>query len=157
MGMKSKQISTTFVRQFKHLANLLSVAISRCPDDLWCRLETQTSESPVWLAYHTLAAVAMPHLLNISSFGHPGEIQEGDIVPRSDVQTILRDIRDHVVHEYTGKSDEMILKAGETGGSPGVKNLIYTLRHTQHHIGEFLQVIKENGIEPPAWQSANML
>jgi hypothetical protein len=157
MGMKSKQISTTFVRQFKHLAKLLSVAINRCPDDLWGRPETQTSESPVWLAYHTVAGIAMPHLLSISSFKHPFEIKEGVIVPRSDVQAMLGTIRDHVIHEYTGKTDEMVLKAGKMDSGPGVKNLLYTIRHTQHHIGEFLQILKENGIEPPAWQTVNML
>jgi len=60
MNAKGRQISTAFVRQFKHLTDLLTVAIDRCPDELWGRPETKMSEWPVWLAYHAVAAAPTP-------------------------------------------------------------------------------------------------
>lgn len=153
---KNEQISTTFVRQFKHLTKLLTVAISRCPDDLWDRPKTQTADSPAWTAYHAVVTLAMPHMLNIPSFEFPFELEDGFKTTKAEVKSILRDAVDHIFVQYDGMADGELLST-DHGEAPGVRNLIYTLRHTQHHVSEFMQILRENGVKSPGWSTANMM
>ena len=153
----NKTISMTFIRQFKHLSKMLTVAINRCPEDLWNRPETRTIQSPAWTACHAVVTLAMPHILNLPSLELPFELESGIAASKEEVRSILRGITEHVLHEYAGMTDERILNTDEREGRPGIKNLIYALRHTQHHVSEPTQILAENGVNAPAWSTANMM
>ena len=154
---KNKTISVTFIRQFKHISKMLTVAINRCPEDLWDRPETSTTQSPAWTAYHAVVTLAGPHLLNVPSLEFPYTLEDGKLASKREVTTILTRITDHILRKYDGMTDERILDADRTDARPGIKKLIYALRHTQHHVSELTQILAENGVNAPAWSTANRM
>jgi len=151
----SKQISSTLVRQLKNIARTLTVAMNRCPDDLWNRPKTRTTDSPAWTAYHAVAALPELHMLNIPSLGFAPELENGVVASKEEVKSMLNEIMGHVLDRYSEMPDDMILT--EDNGIPNARNLIYALRHTQHHVSELTQILRENGVKAPAWFTANMM
>ena len=154
---KNKQISSTFIRQLKNITNMLTVAINRCPDDLWDRPKTRTTDSPAWTAYHAVVALSASHLLNIPSLRFPPELEDGVVASKAEIKSILSEVMDCVQHRFDGMTDDKILNTDQSDNVPGVRNLIYALRHTQHHVSELTQILRENGIKRPAWSTANMM
>jgi hypothetical protein len=157
MKKNSYEISTGFCRQFKHLSSALTVAVNRCPDELWIRPRTRTSASPSHIVWHAVESLAMPHILNIPADELPDLVIGQDIPTKSQAIALLSAVAEHVAQTYTKLSDEAILGKQNSDSSPGVRNLMYALRHTQHHIGTFIQILKEENIKAPVWSSANMM
>jgi hypothetical protein len=64
---------------------------------------------------------------------------------------------DQFIQDVVLETSDLELIANGRDDDAGIcaKHLMYSLRHTQHHVGEFVQVLAENGIKPPAWSTAN--
>ncbi len=151
--MRKMQITTTFFRQFKHLSTMLKTAINRCPDTLWGAVRTRQSYSPAMHAYHAIRTLAMPHMLNIPSIELPIEPGLDNMPAKDDVLVMLDEITEYMSKHLVGLTDKEILYNGEV---PSVSNLMYALRHAQHHIGMMIGILVEHDIKEPAWSSANM-
>jgi len=153
---RTKRIATSFVRQFKHLADLLSVTISRYSDELWFRDDLKRTPMPAWEAYHAISTVGARHMLSIPPEQLPHDPGQEPPPSREQVLALLADVRRHVLHRFSALTDEELVGNAKAPGT-GVENLMYVFRHAHHHVGLLIQILREHGTQPPKWSTANML
>lgn len=143
----SRIISESYCRQYKHVINILKTAINRCPNELWYRKRTKTSFMPAEIAYHS-----------IPWFGiiNKPEYPDSDKIPtKSEVLEMISQFSLYVEENLTKLTDENILNSKREDSRIGIKQLIYSLRHSQYNTGMFVQILKENGIKSPIWGTGN--
>ena len=153
----TKRIALSFTRQFKHLANLLTVTINRFPDELWFRDDLKRTPAPAWEAYHAVSALAMGHILDIPAKRLSHDPGENPPPSRKAVLALLDDVRGYVLDALSSLSDEQLADQTRQSDGTGVENLMYAFRHTHHHVGLLIQILREHGGKPPQWSSGNML
>jgi len=91
----------------------------------------------------------MGHLLNIPADQLPHDPGQDKTPSRQEVKALLGDIAQYILREYRGRSNEEVVGR--------VRNLMYALRHAHYNVGMLAQILKNNGIEAPAWSSASMM
>ncbi|MHC4985525.1 MAG: DinB family protein [Planctomycetota bacterium] len=153
----TKRIALSFTRQFKHLADLLTVTINRYSDELWFRDDLKRTPPPAWEAYHAVSSLAMGHILDIPAKCLPHDPGEEPPPSRKAVLALLDDVRKYVTEALSSLSDEQLLAWTRNGDGTCVENLMYAFRHTHHHVGLLIQILRERGGKPPQWSSGNML
>ena len=153
----TQRIAVSFTRQFKHLADLLTVTINRYSDELWFRNDLKRTPMPAWEAYHAVSALAMGHLLNIPATSLPHDPGENPPPSRQAVLALLADIKCFVLEALSSLSDEQLVNQTRRSEGTGIENLMYSFRHTHHHVGLLIQILREHGGKPPQWSSGNML
>lgn len=151
---QTKYVTTSFHRQYKHLSQMLTVGMRRCPDDLW----DQTVPGWKW----TVGEMVW-HAISSTFFGERALSRDRSMLERrvtkEAVAEALEDIHRFIQKELLTISDQELIDNGKNDDSGGfcIKHLMYALRHTQHHVGEFTQVLAQNGVTPPAWPTGNRL
>ncbi len=153
----TSRIAISFARQFKHLADLITVTINRYTDDLWFRDDLKRTPQPAWEGYHAVSSLAMGHILNIPAKCLPHDPGEDPPPSRRAVLALLDDVRGYVLDSLPALSDEQLVNQTRNGSGTGVENLMYSFRHAHHHVGLLIQILREHGGKPPAWSSGNML
>jgi len=153
----TKRIGVSFTRQFKHLADLLTVTINRYSDELWFRDDLKRTPMPAWEAYHAVSSLAMGHLLNIPTKYLPHDPGDDPPPSRQAVLELLADIKRYVLETLSSLSDEQLLAQTRRSEGVGVENLMYAFRHAHHHAGLLIQILREHGGKPPKWSTGNML
>ena len=147
-------------RQYKALFDQFRGLLKVCPDPLWDRAE---QEAPFWQqAYHTLFWCDLYLSESPQAFApHPmGRGQAQDLDKRQDF-TLSRGELVGYLQTVEAKLDAR-LKRFESGGLAGenpfgwtgptaAHNLVYNLRHAQHHCGWMASILRRNGAQPPEW------
>ena len=153
----TKRIALSFTRQFKHLANLLTVTVNRYSDELWFRDDLRQTPQPAWEAYHAVSSLAMGHILDIPVKCLPHDPGEEPPPSRQAVLDLLADVRNYVLEAISSMSDEQLVSQTRQCDGTGIENLMYAFRHTHHHVGLLIQILRQHGGKPPTWSSGNML
>jgi hypothetical protein len=147
-------------QQYKALFEMIRGLLKTCPDPLWDRAE---GEAPFWQqAYHTLFYCDLylsesPRAFAPHSMGR-GQAQ--DLGKRVDF-ILSRDELVGYLETVTAKLAAR-LEQFEPGGLEGrnpfdwtgptaAHNLVYNLRHAQHHCGWMASILRRNGTQPPPW------
>ena len=137
-----------------HLSQMfdeIDAAIRSCPGDLWRREGVKGMMVPAVLARHMVWCIRLGHLLDIPRDQLPGGQDAGTRVPSQEqLIGVLDAIRSCSARVYGRLPDEAYLMKKGTG-SPAISRVMYTIAHTRHHLGQFVQILKENGIPPPKW------
>jgi hypothetical protein len=130
-------------------------AVESFPDDLWQREgEDDVLRVPAFLAHHTIWCMSLGHLLNI-----PGDrirsrvrppYRRENMLTREEVLGVLDDIKAYANEVYGSMPDAEYLDQGDKPRVP-FDAVMYTIAHTRHHLGQLVQLLKENGHQPPPW------
>ncbi len=147
-------------RQYKALFDSIHALLVACPDELWDR---RGQEAPFWQqAYHTLFFCDLYLSESPQAFApHPmgcGQAQDLDKQPGSSLsrdelagylETVGAKLRARLEHLDSGGLD------GENPfpwtGPTVAHDLVYNLRHAQHHCGWMASILRRNGAQPPRW------
>jgi len=158
--MKNELIS-----QYHASLKMLSNAIDRCPDQLWGDTNYQNSFRRI--AYHTLHYTALylaeneahfsPWRYHVPLFHRLGEplsaqIAEEDIpgYTKENLLAYTSAIRNTVAEKIRGF--ELTCQSGfDWLPMNNLELLLYNLRHLQHHTGQLVERLHQNGITGIAW------
>ncbi len=155
------QIGQEVIGHFEELFAELEGAIRAFPDELWQQQDPRSNwgweesvTAPRFLAHHTIWCMSLEHLLRIDQKDMPHNIFP-DYGPdkemtRRQVLDILEGVRSYARNHYAEMSNEDYLTRDEKGQSP-LGRMMYALAHTRHHYGQLVQILRENGVEPPDW------
>jgi len=147
-------------RQYTALFEMVRGLLEACPDSLWHRAE---GEAPFWQqAYHTLFYCDLylsdspqafaPHLV--------GRGQAQDLGPSPDFALSRDELIGYLeaVRAKLAARLERLDPGGLEGENPfewtgptAAHNLVYNLRHAQHHCGWMASILRRNGAAPPKW------
>lgn len=158
-------MKAAFISQYKSALTMLANTIERCPDELW---DNEVDERRYWrITYHALFYTAFYLSENADSFvpwekHSPNYHRLGAADDNGNVITIN--------HVYT--KDELLTYAGFI--SDNVENAVnstsdghesgfywlpmdkfelhlYNIRHIQHHVGQLIERLHQNGITGITW------
>jgi len=126
------------------------------PDALWTRDGVEDLMMvPAFLAHHTIWCIRLRHLLNIPEGELPAnpvrDNYNRDSVPsKEQLLGFLDGIRHHSTSQYGRMANDDYLSKKQAPFEP-IGTVIYTIAHTRQHMGQLIQILKENGITPPKW------
>lgn len=133
---------------------MVTVGIQRCPAELWARCPPGRDWTVGEIVSHAVWSLATYTQLGERALVGMQCLSEGGATKEA-VVAALEQVLGFVQEGVLPLSDEELLGHGVDDGSMCVKHLMYARRHTQHHVGEFVQILTENSVEPPAWSFAN--
>ena len=149
--------SEALADQFVRALGMLRRAIQACPEAEWCKGD-HACERPAALALHMLASAH-----NYGSL-KPGDTDrsarfvdwEEKDATRLPSQAELLAYQDEVEQRIARFLTEADLGAPETQfrwvGSTLLSRAIYSVRHTQHHVGELCLELHRRGLPAPQWE-----
>jgi hypothetical protein len=136
---------------------MLREAVSTFPEEEWTRGDTNY-QRPAGLALHIAQTIAM------YSAQKPGESLEDPLMqvhwenPDPGVfpdRTTFLDFLDRVEQKLALLLKETNLESAEDQfpwtGSTKLSRILYTLRHTQHHLADMAMELARRGMQPPDW------
>lgn len=141
------QISVEVTGHLSQMFDEVEAAIRNFPNDLWHRKGVKGMMIPAVLAAHAVWCIRLRHLLNIPLNKLPSRKR---VPTQEQLVAILDAIRAHTVSVY-GRMDDATYLAKEGTGAAPISRVIYAIAHTRHHLGQLVQILKENGIKPPKW------
>jgi hypothetical protein len=133
-----------------HLSQMfdeIEMAITSCPHDLWHRKGVKGMMVPAVLAAHAVWCIRLRHLLNIPLNKLPSRKR---VPTQEQLVAVLDAIRSYTASVYGRMGDATYLTKEGNGAAP-ISRVMYTIAHTRHHLGQLVQILKENGIKPPKW------
>ncbi len=132
----------------------IETAIRNCPDELWYRKGVKGMMVPGILAGHAVWCIRLSHLLNIP----PRNLPPRRKVPtQEELIAVLHAIGSYAASAYGRMdNDTYLTRSPRSGRGRGtlaapINRVMYTIAHTRHHLGQLVQILKENGIKPPKW------
>jgi len=126
------------------------------PADLWRREdEDELLSVPAFLAHHTIWCMHLPHLLAIPEDKLPPNpadrhYRRDKLPSQQQLLDYLDGIREYCSAYYGQMSNDDYLSQGDSFAEP-LGMVIYTIAHTRHHLGQLVQILKDNGITPSKW------
>ena len=126
------------------------------PDDLWTRDSVEDlMMAPAFLAHHTIWCMRLRHLLDIPEDELPANPAPGhysrDCVPsKEQLLAFLDGIRSYSTSHHGQMANDGYLSKRQAPFQP-IGMVIYTIAHTRQHMGQLVQILKENGTAPPKW------
>ena len=156
-ALEANPFAEALADQFIRTLTGFREAVKNCPPEEWQQGET-SYQRPVGLALHIVQAIAMFSALK------PGDALD-DRLERfnwqsretSDFpdQAAFLDMLDRVEEKLAGFIAEADLNSPEDQfpwtGSVKMSRVIYSLRHTQHHLADLAMELQRRGIRPPDW------
>jgi hypothetical protein len=133
----------------------IEAAVRLFPGDLWRRdAAKDLMMVPAFLAHHTIWCIRLRHLLDIPQDKLPPDPARGrysrECVPQQEqLLGVLDAIRSYSAAVYGQMDDDTYLR--KTASYDALGRVMYTIAHTRHHLGQLVQILKENGIKPPKW------
>jgi hypothetical protein len=108
---------------------------------------------PCFLAHHAVWRMVLPHLLRIPAGALQHDV-EPDYAPdkpvsKEQVLALLGDIRSYASEVYGEMPNAEYLREEEKGSS-ALGRIMYAIAHTRHHYGQLVQILRDNGQDPPA-------
>ncbi len=155
------QIGDALAGQFERVWMQVRPAIENCPDAEWKRGD-HPAFIPVRLACHLIETVdyytrPTPEDFRWDEQWGGADSLEGDLnaLPSRDaLLAYLEKVRARVDAWLRGASDEELLGGNPfewTGASP-MERMVYTLRHSQHHLAEINEELTRRGLPPAEWR-----
>ena len=158
--MKDELFLDICKENFFALTQMLDETINLCPDDLW---SNESLQPQYWQeVYHTI--YYLDFYLGTDPKQRPerfdckenlGEKPE-TILSKQDLKSYLKETKikcQIVLDNLTSKEIEEIQGKDSywwTGTTLGHR-LVYTIRHSQHHIGKLNNILRNNGIPAAKW------
>jgi len=154
------EIAASFKRQFDRMWKMLSEAIEKCPRDQWKKAPTHPFFVPSRLAYHVIEAVDFYAGDSPEQFTAGERLGVGwrtaeleNLASKDATLEYLRDTRREMAARLQNLSDTDFFGPNPFPGRG--KNLLelmaYTLRHSQHHLGQLNGELKRRGLQPARW------
>jgi hypothetical protein len=132
------------------------ILVNNLPGDLWKRSPPGKKDwhlmRPSILALHTVFSLTMSHMFNL-----PGLSKKFGIDPRTTKITkefilqMLNEIEEKFYVKYGKLTNEELLTKISNDKFTAIDQIVYVLGHFRYHMGELVQIGKENGIEEPKW------
>jgi hypothetical protein len=98
--------------------------------------------------------MTLDHLLRIDTKDLPHNIPPDygpeKTIKAEQVLALLGDIRAYARGSYAEMPDAEYLAEDDHGQTP-LGRMMYALAHTRHHYGQFVQMLRDAGVEPPGW------
>jgi hypothetical protein len=140
--------SQTFT-EFRMLVNNL-------PEDLWARIPPGKKDwylmKPPILAFHMVFTLTLRHMFNLPELRKKFDIdtRTAEIKKEFTLQ-MLDEIEGKFLVKYGKLTNEMLLTKISNDKFTAIDQMVYVLGHFRYHMGELVQIGKENGIEEPKW------
>jgi hypothetical protein len=156
------KIGAALADQLDRLWASVREAIENCPDDAW-RKGDRPAGTPVRLACHLIGGIDFYAGDKPDGFvnGHRwGGInwEKGGIDALPDRETLLAiqaEVQQYASEQLRALSDEALLD-GENlfpwTGANSLERVIYMIRHSQQHLGEFNNELTRRGHKPAEWR-----
>ncbi len=154
------EIADSFRRQFDRMWKMLSEAIRKCPETEWKKVAAHPFFVPSRLAYHVIEAVDFYAGSSPEEFsggqrlGVRWTTDEPERLPSKDaILDYVSDTRDKMAARLRSLADPDFFGANPfPGRGENILELMaYTLRHSQHHLGQLNGELKRRGLEPARW------
>ena len=148
-------IAAEMIGHFDQLYAEIEIAVKAFPDALWTRDDVEDLLCvPAVMAHHTVWCMSLDHLLNIpredfTNTTYP-PYDRSRLPTKEQVLEMLSGIKDYTTRVYSSMPDDEFLEKRDKPHVP-LGAAAYALGHGRHHIGQLAQVLKENGVTPPAW------
>ena len=153
-------------RQFGAAIDTLERAIDACPEALW---SDGARQPPFWyMVYHTLFWLDLYLSNSPEGFAPPapftlGELEDGVMPDRTYSKAELRSYLEHgrekcrryiagLTEEAAGKDLTFWSSRRNT-----IENLLYNLRHVQHHAAQLYLILRQVTDSTPGWVGATKL
>ncbi len=139
-----------------HLSQMfdeIEMAIRNCPNELWYRKGAKGMMVPGILAAHAVWCIRRSHLLHIPRENLPRK----KVPTQAELVAVLHAIGSYAASAYGRMdNDTYLTRSPRSGRGRGtlaapISRVMYTIAHTRHHLGQLVQILKENGIRPPKW------
>ena len=132
------------------------ILINNLPEDLWKRPPPGKKEwylmKPPILAFHTVFTLTLRHMFNLpelqKKFGIDTRTAE---ITKELIFQMLNEIEDKFLVKYGKLTNEELLTKISNDKFTAIDQMVYVLGHFRYHMGELVQIGKENGVEEPKW------
>jgi len=140
--------SQTFT-EFRMLVNNL-------PEDLWLRPPPGEKEwylmRPSMLAFHMVFTLTLRHMFNLPELRKKFDIDTRTAEIKEEfILQMLDEIEGKFLVKYGKLTNELLLTRISNDKFTAIDQMVYVLGHFRYHMGELVQIGKENGIEEPKW------
>jgi uncharacterized damage-inducible protein DinB len=157
-----------FISQYKSSLKMLADSIKKCPDSLW---NNEKYENTYWrIVYHTLFYTAL--YLEPAGFTawkkHKPDYNRLGTVTKDNKPIIIdavyskNEMLEYLVSIYNSCEDLMANTNPEE--QSGIEWLpmnkkelhLYNIRHIQHHVGQLIERLRQNGIKGIMWETLSL-
>ncbi|MHA1987447.1 MAG: hypothetical protein ACW98D_12485 [Promethearchaeota archaeon] len=133
-----------------------SILVNNLPVDLWKRPPPGKKDwylmIPSILAYHMVFTLTLRHMFNLPELRKKFEIDlRTEKITKEFIIQMLDEIEDKFHVKYGKLTNEMTLTKISSDKFTAIDQIVYVLGHFRYHMGELVQIGKENGIEEPKW------
>jgi hypothetical protein len=157
-----QSIAASLLAQFNVLTDALEQAIESCPDDQWAA-EGNAAGAPCRQMYHILGGLDMYCMKRgwgwdqrfLGPDGHfSWDSELVDPPTRTDLMDYLTRLRNHLRQWVPRHHDTTYLSTTEEAmrGKCLLDEMLYVLRHSQHHLGEIQIEYRLRGLPEPEWK-----
>jgi hypothetical protein len=138
--------------------------IEKCPENLW---ENNTYASAYWrIVYHSLFYTALylsesaesfipwsGHIINYNCLGSLSNDNEPIIIDNSYSKGAMTDYAQSIYHSLDNVVTDLTNNSSGFGWLPmsRLELHLYNIRHLQHHVGQLIERLHQNGIKGINW------
>ncbi len=143
--------------QYERLWAMLQQAVERCPDKFWVHSE-HPFFVPARLAFHIVQAMDYHFAPDPEAFDWHRYVDSWETAPpeklpdRAALMAYLDQVERRVCNRLESLGDEGLV---EPDSSPffanALEHAVYTLRHSQHHLGQLNAELKKRNLPVAAW------
>jgi hypothetical protein len=132
------------------------ILVKNLPGDLWKRpipgKKNWYLMKPPILTFHTVFTLTLRHMFNLPELRKKFDIDPTTTeITKEFIFQMLDEIKDKFFVKYGKLANEELLTRISNDKFTAIDQMVYVLGHFRYHMGELVQIGKENGIEEPKW------
>ncbi|MHA2473038.1 MAG: hypothetical protein ACXAES_07380 [Promethearchaeota archaeon] len=132
------------------------LVINNLPEDLWRRPPPGKKEwdlmKPSLLAFHTIFTLTLRHMFNLPGLRRKFNFDTKTVeITKEIILQMMDEIEENFLAKYGKLTNEALLTNISNDKFTAIDQMVYVLGHFRYHMGELVQIGKENGIEEPKW------
>jgi uncharacterized damage-inducible protein DinB len=152
-------IAEILERQYKSCFNTIREVMEGCPEGEW-RISDHPRFIPSRLALHILETIEYyigdSREFKESQFGDSESLTPDTLPSQESLRGYFNAVRDRLYIKLRSLGDEEFLSPETLFTDREERYMlldlyIYTLRHTQHHVGQLVEEMRRRGVEGPRW------